>query len=143
MGVNNPNLPNNVLSDEEAIQWLAAQVNSMRVGTASSKTGGTPSATAAEMVGGAISCSGTTTATLTLDTAVNIVAQFNVLATGSGVAGATASMLITNDNSGVLTVGAGAGVTLSGNSPTSIAAGAARRYVIKIVSGSAVNLYAL
>lgn len=142
MGVNNPNLPNNVLSDEEAIQYLAAQVNAMRAGTAVNKTG-SPTLTAAETVGAAVSVSGGSTATLTLPTAAQIVAQFEALSPGSGVAGATASLLVVNDNSGALTVAGGTGVTLSGNSPTSIAAGAARRYVLKIVSGSAVNAYAL
>jgi hypothetical protein len=141
MGTNNPNLPNNVLSDEEAIQYLAAVLNAIRVGNYAAVTG-SPTATAAQMVGGAIDVSGGSTATLTTDTATAIVAQMNALQPGSGVAGATASCTIINDNSGALTVTGGTGVTLSGNSPTSIAAGAARRYLIKVVSGTAVNMYA-
>jgi hypothetical protein len=142
MGINNPNLPNNVLSDEEAIQYLAAVVNAFRVGTYVPVTG-SPTVTAAQMVGGVVDISGGSTATMTTDTAVNIIAQMNALSAGSAVVGATASFTIINDNSGILTVAGGTGVTLSGNSPTSLAAGAVRRYVIKVASASTVNMYAL
>lgn len=142
MGTNNPNLPNNVLSDEEAIQYLAAAVNAFRSGTYVPLTG-SPTATAAQIVGGFIDVSGGSTATLTTDTAVAIIAQMNALSAGSAVVGATASCTIVNDNSGNLTVAGGTGVTLSGNSPTTIAAGAVRRYIIKVASASTVNMYAL
>lgn len=125
MGVNNPNLPSNVLSDEEAIQYLAAVVAGMRTNTYVSKTG-SPTVTAAEMVGGVIAVSGGTTATLTTDTAANIIARMKELDANAQV-GSTAWVTLVNDNSGTLTVTGGDSVTVTG---TSVATGASQRYLL-------------
>jgi hypothetical protein len=140
MGVNNPNLPSNVLSDEEAIQYLASVLNALRVGTYNSLTG-SPTVTAAQMVGGVVDINGGTTATVTTDTAVNIIARMVALDANAGV-GSTAQFAILNDNSGVVTVTPGTGVTIvgTGTTGTSLAAGAYRKYLIKILTATTVSL---
>lgn len=132
MGVNNPNLPSNVLSDEEAIQYLAAVVNALRSGTYTSVTG-SPTLTAAQMVGGAVDITGGTTATVTTDTAAALVARMQALDANAGV-GSTASFTLINDNSGVLTLAAGTNVTLIGATAPSVAAGSSARYQIRITA---------
>lgn len=112
MGANNPNLPTNVKSDEEAIQYLASVVAGMRSGLYTALTG-SPTLTAAQMVGGVVEISGGTTATVTLDTAVNIIARMQVLDANAAI-GSTATFRLLNDNSGVLTVALGAGMTNAG-----------------------------
>lgn len=125
MGVNNPNLPSNVQSDEEAIQYLAAVVAGMRTNTYVSKTG-SPTVTAEEMVGGVIAVSGGSTATLTTDTAANIIARMQALDANAQI-GSTAWVTLVNDNSGALTVTGGDSVTVTG---TTVANGASTRYLL-------------
>lgn len=112
MGANNPNLPTNVKSDEEAIQYLASIVAGMRTGLYTALTG-SPTLTAAQMVGGVVEISGGTTATVTLDTAANIIARMQALDANAAI-GSTATFRLVNDNSGILTVALGAGVTNAG-----------------------------
>jgi hypothetical protein len=135
MGANNPNLPSNVLSDEEAIQYLAGIVFAMRKGVYNALTG-SPTATAVQMVGGTIEISGGTTATLTTDTAANIIAQMQALDANAAI-GSTSWVNIVNDNSGALTVTGGTGVTVTG---TSIPAAAAYRYLLTWSGANAVTM---
>ncbi len=140
MGVNNPNLPSNVLSDEEAIQYLAGVVNSMRQGLYTGVTG-SPTLTAAQMVGGSVDISGGTTATVTTDTAANIISRMQALDANAAI-GSTASFTLINDNSGNATLALGAGVTNAGVASilTPIAAGAAYRYILKWTGAGAVSI---
>lgn len=138
MGVNNPNLPSNVLSDEEAIQYMAAVLNALRSGTYTGVTG-SPTITAAQMVGGAVDITGGVTATVTTDTATAIIARMQALDANSGI-GSTAQFTLINDNSGVLTVAGGTGVTIVGAGGTSLAAGAHARYVIRQLTANTVSL---
>ena len=135
MGTNNPNLPNNVQSDEEAIQYLAAVVASMRQNTYTAKTG-SPTVTATEMVGGVIAVSGGTTATLTTAGADDIIARMQALDANAGV-GSTAWVTLVNDNSGALTVTGGDDVTVTG---TSVANGASQRYLLTIATATTVTM---
>jgi hypothetical protein len=138
MGTNNPNLPNNVASDEEAIQYLAGIVQSMRTGLYNGLTG-SPTATAAQMVGGTIDVSGGAAATLTTDTAANIIARMQALDANAAV-GSTSFVTIINDNSGTLTVTGGTGVTVSGASGGTIAAGLAYKYLLTWTGANAVSM---
>lgn len=141
MGVNNPNLPSNVLSDEEAIQYLASVVNALRLGTYTALTTNSPTLTAAQMVGGVVEFSGQTAAqTITTDTAANIIARMTALDANAGV-GSTATFRMVNDNtsSGTLLLAAGANVTLV-NPGAVVAIGASRGYLIKILSATTVSV---
>ncbi len=100
---------------------------------------GSPTLTAAQMVGGAVDVSGGTTATATSDTAANIIARMKAIDPNADV-GSTANFTLINDNSGVLTFAAGTGVSLVGAGATSIAAAAANRYLIKILTASTVSI---
>lgn len=143
MGVNNPNLPSNVLSDEEAIQYLASIVNSMRTGLYTGITTANPTLTAAQMVGGVVEVSGQTTAqTVTTDSAANIIARMQALDANAAI-GSTATFRIVNDNtsSGAVTVALGSGVTNGGVAGgLSIAIGASYAYIIKWTGAGAVTL---
>jgi type IV secretory pathway VirJ component len=141
MGVNNPNLPSNVLCDEEAIQYLASIVNALRVGTYNAIATNNPTLTAAQMVGGVVELNGQTAAqTVTTDTAVNIVARMIALDANAGV-GSTATFSIVNDNtsSGAATLAGGTGVTIVTPNPA-IAIGAANRFLIKILTLTTVSV---
>lgn len=138
MGVNNVNLPSNVLSDEEAIQYLAAVVNSMRTGLYTGLTG-SPTMTAAQMVGGTVDISGGVTATATTDTAAAIIARMQALDANAAI-GSTTTFTLINDNSGALTVAAGTGVTISGASGASIPAASAYRYLLTWTGAGAVSM---
>lgn len=139
MGVNNPNLPSNVLSDEQAIQYLASVVAAMRTGLYTAVTG-SPTATAAQMVGGAVEISGGTTATITTDTAANIIARMQALDANAAI-GSTAQWRVINDNSGNLTIALGSGVTNAGVAGSlTIAAGASYSYLLKWTGANAVTL---
>jgi hypothetical protein len=139
MGVNNPNLPSNVLSDEEAIQYLASVLNSIRTGLYTALTG-SPTATAAQMVGGTTEVSGGTTATITTDTAANIIARMQALDANAAI-GSTAQWRVLNDNSGALTVALGTGVTNAGVAGgLTIAAAASYGYLLKWTGANAVSL---
>jgi hypothetical protein len=139
MGANNPNLPSNVLSDEEAIQYLAGIVQSMRTGLYTGVTG-SPTLTAAQMVGGSVDISGGTTATVTTDTAANIIARMQALDANAAI-GSTASFTLINDNSGVCTLALGSGVTNAGVAGIlSLAAGVAYRYILKWTGAGAVSI---
>lgn len=139
MGVNNPNLPTNVLSDEEAIQYLASVVNAMRTGLYTALTG-SPTLTAAQMVGGAVEISGGTTATVTTDTATNIIARMQALDANAAV-GSTATFRLLNDNSGNLTVALGSGVTNGGVAASlTLATGASYAYLLKWTGAGAISL---
>jgi hypothetical protein len=138
MGVNNANFPNNVLSETEALQYLGSVVNATRLGLYNALTG-SPTVTAAQMVGAAVDVSGGTTATLTTDTAVNIIARMQAVDANAGV-GSTALFRVINDNSGALTVAGGTGVTLVGAGANTIAAGASKGYMIKILTTTTVSL---
>lgn len=142
MGVNNPYLPSNVLSDEEAIQYLSMMVNSMVSQTYVAKTGAGPIAlTATEMVGGVVEHSGQTGAvSFTTATAAAIIARMQALNANAGI-GSTAPFAIVNDNtsSGAITLssGDGANVTVVGGV---VAIGAANRYMIKILTLTTVSV---
>lgn len=143
MGTNNPNLPSNVASDEGAIQYLAAIVNSMRSGLYTGLTGASPTLTAAQMVGGSVSVSGQTTAqNVTTDTAANIIARMQALDANAAI-GSTARFTLINDNtsSGAVTVVLGSGVTNAGVAGIlSIAIGAAYNYILKWTGANAVTI---
>lgn len=139
MGVNNPNLPSNVLSDEEAIQYLASVVASMRTGLYTGLTG-SPTMTAAQMVGGSVDISGGAAATATTDTAANIIARMQALDANAAI-GSTARFTLINDNSGTLTLALGSGVTNGGVAGIlSLPAGAAYGYVLKWTGAGAVTI---
>jgi hypothetical protein len=141
MGTNNPYLPDNVRSDEEAIQYLAMMVNALKLASYTTKTGAGPiTLTAAEMVGGVIEFSGSTTAVVVnTATAAAIIAQMLALDVNAGV-GSTALMTLLNDNtsSGTLTLTAGTGVTIVGTALVAIAA--SRRYQIKQLTSTTVSI---
>lgn len=140
MGVNDPNLPSNVLSTTEAISYLASIVQSMRSGLYTSLTGASPTLTAAQMVGGSVDVSGQTTAqTVTTDTAANIIARMQALDANAAV-GSTATFTLINDNtsSGAVTFTAGANVTVVNGS--ALAVGAANRYIIKWATSTTVTI---
>lgn len=138
MGVNNPNLPSNVLSDEEAIQYMSAVLNALRTGTYTGVTG-SPTLTAAQMVGGAVDITGGVAVTVTTDTAAAIIARMVAL-DANATTNSTASFTFINDNSGITTMAGGTGVTLVGATATSVAAGSAARYLIRILSPTTVSL---
>ena len=137
MGTNNPNLPNNVLSDEEAIVYLASMVSALKNQTYNALTG-SPTLTAAQVVGGVVEISGGTTATATLPAAAAIITQMQTLDANAGV-GSTAQFTLINANSGALTVTPGANTTMVGTGVGSIAAGIARTYQIKILTATTVS----
>lgn len=141
MGTNNPYLPDNVRSDEEAIQYLAMMVNALKGATYTVKSGAGPfTLTAAEIVGGAIEFTGSTTAVVAnTPTAAAIIAQMLALDVNSGV-GSTALFTFINDNTsaGTVTLTAGAGVTLVGTALVAIAT--SRRYQIKQLTASTVSI---
>lgn len=143
MGVNNPNLPNNVLSDEEAIQYLAAIVASMRNGLYTSVTTANPTVTAAQMVGGVVAVSGQTSAqNVTTDTAANIIARMQAIDANAAI-GSSASFTLINDNTstGAVTVVLGSGVTNVGAAGIlALAIGTQRRYLVKWSGVGAVTL---
>lgn len=142
MGTNSPYFPNNVVSDEEAIVYLGAMVAALKNQTYITKTGAGPfTLTGVEMVGGVVEFNGGTTVTVNTAAATAIIAQMQALDANAGV-GSAAQFAIVNDNSGALTVAAGAGVTLvgPGTTETSIAAATVRRYQIKILTTTTVSL---
>jgi hypothetical protein len=139
MGVNDVNFPTNVRSDEEAIQYLGLMVAAIKTQTYTQTTSATPTATAAQMVGGVIEATTQTTSTLTTDTAVAIVARMQALDANAGV-GSTALFAIDNGNSGTMTVAGGTGVTLVGAGATTILTGIIRKYQIKILTLTTVSL---
>ena len=142
MGVNNPYLPSNVLSDEEAIQYLSMMVNSMVSQTYVAKTGAGPIAlTATEMVGGVVEHSGQTGAvSFTTATAAAIIARMQALNANAGI-GSTAPFAIVNDNtsSGAITLSTGDGANVTVVGPV-VAIGAANRYMIKILTLTTVSV---
>jgi hypothetical protein len=141
MGTNNPNLPTNCRSDEEAIQYLAQMVQALKTNTYVPLTGAGPfTITGAQMVGGSIEFSGSTTAVaVTTDTAANIQAAMTALDVNAGV-GSTANMTLMNDNtsSGAITITAGANVTLVG--VATVAIGIYRKYSIKWTAATTVSV---
>lgn len=143
MGTNNPNLPNNVLSDEEAIQYLAAIVASMRNGLYTSITSNNPTLTAAQMVGGVVAVSGQTGAqNVTTDTAANIIARMQAIDANAAI-GSSATFTLINDNtsSGAVTVVLGSGVTNVGAAGIlALAIATSRRYIVKWSGANAVTL---
>lgn len=140
MGTNDTNLPTNCLNNSEAIQYLASVVASLRLGTYTAVTG-SPTLTAAQMVGGVVEISGGAAATVTTDTAANIITRMTALDANAGV-GSTATFRLINDNSGTLTITAGTGVTAVGIGSASIAAGVSRGYIIKILTTTTVSVTA-
>lgn len=140
MGTNNPNLPSNVSSDEGAIQYLAAVLAAMRSGLYTSITTNTATLTAAQMVGGAVAGSTQTTSTMTTDTAANIIARMQALDANAAI-GSSATFTLINDNSGVMTLALGSGVTNAGVAGIlSLAAGATNRYLLKWTGANAVTI---
>jgi len=139
MGTNNPNLPSNVLSDEEAIQYLSGIVQSMRTGLYTGVTG-SPTLTAAQMVGGSVDISGGSTGTVTTDTATNIIARMQALDANAAI-GSTASFTLINDNSGTVTLALGSGVTNAGVAGIlTLLTGVAYRYILKWTGAGAVTI---
>jgi hypothetical protein len=141
MGVNNANFPDNVRSETEAIQYLGSMMKAMRTGQLNAITG-SPTLTGPQIVNAAAVMSGGTTSTVTTPTAAAIIAEMKAQDPNAGV-GSTAHFTIQNDNSGTMTFAAGSNVTLSGGGATSIAAGAANRYLIKMTGANAVTIYDL
>lgn len=140
MGINDPNLPSNVLSTTAAISYLAAILQSMRSGLYTSLTGANPTLTAAQMVGGAVDVSGQTAAqTVTTDTAANIIARMQAIDANAAV-GSTATFTLINDNtsSGAVTLTAGANVTVVNGA--ALAIGAANRYILKWATSTTVTI---
>lgn len=141
MGTNNPNLPNNVLSDEEAIIYLSTMVAALKNNTYIAKTGAGPfTLTGAEMLGTVVEFSGSTTAVvLNSATAAQIIAAMQALDANAGV-GSTAQFTVINDNtsSGAITLTTNTGVTLVG--VVAIAIATARRYQIKILTLTTVSI---
>lgn len=141
MGTNNPYLPNNVLSDEEAIQYLAMMVAALKNNTYVTKTGAGPfTLTGAEMIGTVVQFSGSTTAVvLNTATAAAIIAAMQAADANAGV-GSTTVFGIVNDNtsSGAITLTAGSNVTIVGTAVIAIAS--ARRYQIKILTSTTVSI---
>lgn len=138
MGVNNPNFPTNVLSETEALQYLGAVVKAQRTGTYSALTG-SPTLTGPQIVNTATEISGGTTATVTTPTAAAIIAEMKAQDANADI-GSTAFFTLINDNSGALTFAAGANVTLVGAGAASVAAGAANRYMIKMLTATTVSI---
>jgi len=143
VGTNNPNLPNNVLSDTEAIQYLAAIVASMRNGLYTSITANNPTLTAAQMVGGVVAVSGQTAAqNVTTDTAANIIARMQAIDANAAI-GSSATFTLINDNTstGAVTVVLGSGVTNIGAAGIlALAIATQRRYTVKWSGANAVTL---
>lgn len=138
MGTNNPYLPDGVRSDEAAIQYLAMMVNALKANTYTALTG-SPTLTAAQMVGGVVEVSGGTTATVTTPTAANIIAQMLALDANAGI-GSTATFGIVNGNSGTVTLAAGSGVSLVGVDAASVLTDTAKRYQIKQLTANTVSV---
>ncbi len=140
MGANNANFPTAVRCTEEAIIYLGGIVNALKNGTYTGVTG-SPTVTAAQMLGGFIELSGGAAATVTTDTAVNIIAAMVAADPNVGV-GSSFPLTIVNDNSGTMTVTAGAGVTIPVTtiSGTSVATGVARRYLVKMTAAATVSM---
>lgn len=140
MGTNNPNLPSNVLSDEEAIQYLASMVQALKNQTYIALTGAGPfTLTGAQMVGSVCEFSGGTAVTVNSATAAQIVAAMQALDANAGV-NSTAQFALLNDNSGTLTFTPGTGVSLVGTGGGSLATTIYRRYQIKILTLTTVSL---
>jgi hypothetical protein len=146
MGLNTPYFPTNVRSDEEAIQYLGSIVMAIKNGTLTQLTGAGPfTITAAQMLGGFIEFSGSTTAvTVTTDTAANIIAAMLAADPNAGV-GSSFMLTLVNDNtsSGAITVAAGTTVTLSGPTPTAMAITTSKRYRVQQTSATAVTMFAV
>lgn len=138
MGTNNPYLPDGVRSDEAAIQYLAMMVNALKANTYTALTG-SPTLTAAQMVGGVVEVSGGTTATVTTPTAANIIAQMLALDANAGI-GSTATFGIVNGNSGTVTLAAGSDVSLVGVDAASVLTDTAKRYQIKQLTANTVSV---
>lgn len=138
MGTNNLYLPDGVRSDEAAIQYLAMMVNALKANTYTALTG-SPTLTAAQMVGGVVEVSGGTTATVTTPTAANIIAQMLALDANAGI-GSTATFGIVNGNSGTVTLAAGSGVSLVGVDAASVLTDTAKRYQIKQLTANTVSV---
>lgn len=144
MGTNSPYFPDNVRCDEEAIQYLGMMVLALKGQTYTTKTGAGPfTLTGAEMVGGVVEFSGSTTAVvLNTATAAQILAAMQALDANAGV-GSTATFAVINDNtsSGAITVTPGTGVTVvGGGTPAVVAIATSRRYQIKVLTLTTVSL---
>lgn len=140
MGINNPNFPNGVLSETEAIQYLGSVVNALLTQTFVDLTG-SPTLTGAQAVGTVVRVSGGATATLTTPTAAQVIARMQEINPNAGV-GSTAHLRINNDNSGNLTVAGGTGVTLNGNTPGTLATATTKGYIWRIATANTVTLTA-
>lgn len=143
MGTNNPNLPDNVRCDEEAIQYLTLMVAALKTQTYTAKTGAGPVAmTATEMVGGVLEHSGQTGAvSYTTATAAAIIARMQAVDANAAV-GSTAQFSIINDNtsSGAITITSGDGGNVSLVGTMVIAIGTIRKYQIKILTATTVSV---
>lgn len=140
MGTNNPYFPDNVRSDEEAIQYLGSLVNALKTSTYIAKTGAGPiTLTAAETVGTVVEHSGQTGAVAyNTPTAAALLAQMQALDANAAV-GSTSSFTFINDNtsSGAVTFTGGTGVTfVGGATPAVVAIATSRRYQIKITGAA-------
>jgi hypothetical protein len=145
MGTNSPYFPDNVRSDEEAIQYLGQLITAVKNQTYLTKTGAGPfTLTAAETVGSFIEFSGSTTAVVVnTPTAAAIIAQMKTIDPNAGV-GSTTTLTILNDNtsSGAITMTAGDGnVTFVAGpaTPAVVAIATRRQYLVKIATASTVT----
>ena len=142
MGTNNPNFPDSVRCDEEAIQYLGLMVQALKTNTYFAKTGAGPfTLLATEEVGGVIQFSGVAGGAITVNsaTAAALIAQMQALDANAGV-GSTAQFTLINDNTSTstLTLATATGVTLVGTVLVAIAT--SRRYQIKILTLTTVSI---
>jgi hypothetical protein len=141
MGTNSPYFPDNVRSDEEAIQYLGMMIAALKGNTYVAKSGAGPfTLTAAEFVGTVVDFTGATAAVVVnTPAAAAIITQMQALDANAGV-GSTALVTIVNDNtsSGAITLTAGANVTVVGTAVVAIAT--SRKYQIKILTATTVSV---
>ena len=145
MGTNNPNLPDAVRCDEEAIQYLALMVSALKNQTYTTKTGAGPfTLTPAETVGGVIEFSGSTTAVVVnTPTAAAIIARMQAIDPNAAV-GSTFQLVIINDNtsSGAITMTAGDGnVTFVTGpaTPAVVAIATLKKYLVRWATATTVT----
>jgi hypothetical protein len=112
----------------------AAILNTTNVATIANASGQT--LTAAQVAGGIILRSGAAAVTDTTPTAAAIIAAFPGAVTGDVM-----TLVIRNNNTGTLTIGAGTGVTLEGT--TTIPTVNTRMYAVRITSATTVTISGL
>lgn len=138
MGANDPNFPATVASQTAADVYLALRAAVARAMAFAGLTG-SPTATAAQIVDATVEISGGAAATLTLDTAANIIARMQALDPNAAV-GSTFEFSVVNSNSGTLTVTPGANTTFASVGGGSILTLVAFTYIVKWATTTTVTL---